>query len=93
LLETAERWLPAHREDALLLFALGRLCEQAKLWGKAETYYEASLALDDSWRAHVALGEMLAQTGRAEAANAHLAAALKLTLAELTRDEEVSARG
>ena len=45
----------------------------------------ASLALDDGWRTHVALGEMLARLGRHDAANAHLAAALKLALGELTR--------
>jgi HemY protein len=82
-LETAERWLLEHNQEATLLFALGRLCERAQLWGKAQTYYEASLALASSWRTHVALGEMLARLGQHDAANAHLAAALKLALAEL----------
>jgi HemY protein len=86
LLETAEHWLTQHSQDAQLLYALGRLCERAQLWGKAQTYYEASLALDNGWRAHVALGEMLARLGRDEPANAHLAAALKLALAELQRN-------
>ena len=63
-LETAERWLPAHDHDATLLYALGPLCERESLWGKAETYYEASLALDDHWRTHVALGELLGRLGR-----------------------------
>ncbi len=84
-LERAERWLPQHSGDAALLHALGRLCERQQLWGKAQTYYEASLALDDGWRTHVALGEMLARLGRHDAANAHLAAALKLALGELGR--------
>lgn len=84
-LERAERWLQQHSRDAVLLHALGRLCESAQLWGKAQTYYEASLALDDGWRTHVALGEMLARLGRHDAANAHLAAALKLALAALGR--------
>ncbi|HVF65955.1 MAG TPA: heme biosynthesis HemY N-terminal domain-containing protein [Casimicrobiaceae bacterium] len=83
-LERAESWLDDHRGDALLLRALGRLCERRELWGKAETYYEASLALEDSWRTRIALGEMLARIGRRDAANANLAAALKLALAELT---------
>lgn len=82
-LEIAERWLGQHPDDAALLGALGRLCERAQLWGKAQTYYEASLALDDHWRTRVRLGEMLARLGRADEANAHLAAALKLALAEL----------
>ncbi|CAG0970871.1 Protein HemY [Burkholderiales bacterium] len=82
-LETAERWLTQHSGDATLLRALGRMCERAQLWGKAQTYYEASLALDDHWRARVMLGSMLAQLGRNDEANAHLAAALRLALAEL----------
>jgi HemY protein len=85
-LETAERWLIVHNQDASLLYALGRLCERQQLWGKAQTYLEASLALDNHWRAHVALGEMLATLDRPAEANAHLAAALKLALAELDRD-------
>jgi HemY protein len=84
-LETAERWLVTHNQDAALLLALGRLCERQQLWGKAQTYLEASLALDNHWRAHVVLGEMLAKLDRHDEANAHLAAALKLALAELER--------
>ncbi len=82
-LETAERWLPQHSQDAVLLAALGRLCERQQLWGKAQTYFEASLALDDQWRTHVALGELLARIGAHEAASAHLAAALRLAMAAL----------
>jgi len=85
-LETAERWLPAHSDDAALLAALGRLCEQQKLWGKAQTYLEASLALQPHWRTHVALGELFGSMGRGDQANAHLAAALRLTLEALDRD-------
>jgi len=84
-LETAERWLAEHNHDATLLYALGRLCERAQLWGKAQTYLEASLALDNGWRANLALGEMQAKLGRNDQANAHLAAALKLALAELNQ--------
>jgi HemY protein len=84
-LETAERWLTEHGHDAALLYALGRLCERAQLWGKAQTYLEASLALDNGWRAHLALGEMLAKLNRTDEANAHLAAALKLALADIRR--------
>ncbi len=82
-LEQAERWLVAHSNDAKLLYALGVLCERAQLWGKAQTYLEASLAVDDSYRTRVALGELLARLGRDREANVHLAAALKLALAEL----------
>jgi HemY protein len=92
-LEVAERWLLDHSQDASLLFALGRLCERAELWGKAQTYYEASLAVAPGWRTRVAFGEMLARLGRNDAANAQLAAALKLALAELRRNDATSPRG
>jgi HemY protein len=84
-LETAERWLVSHSQDPRLLHALGRLCERESLWGKAQTYFEASLALDDHWRTHVALGELHARLGRTDLANTHLAAALERSLAELGR--------
>src|SRR5439155_15977437 len=51
-LEQAERWLTTHNQDAVLLRVLGVLCQRAQLWGKAQTYLEASLALDNGWRAH-----------------------------------------
>jgi len=76
-LETAERWLASHAQDATLLYALGMLCERESLWGKAQTYFEASLALEDQWRARLALGELHARLGHHELANMHLAAALK----------------
>jgi HemY protein len=84
-LEQAERWLPSHSEDATLLDALGVLCERAQLWGKAQSYLEASLAHDDDYRTRIALGELLARLGRDGEANAHLAAALKLAVIELEK--------
>lgn len=85
-LEQAERWLATHNQDAALLRVLGRLCQRAQLWGKAQTYLEASLALDDGWRAHLALGEMLGRQGREAEANAHFVAALRLATEELDRE-------
>jgi HemY protein len=82
-LEQAESWLKEHNQDAKLLHALGILCERQQLWGKAQTYLEASLALDNTWRTQVVLGELLARLDRNAEATPHLAAALKLALAEL----------
>ncbi|HUH93495.1 MAG TPA: heme biosynthesis HemY N-terminal domain-containing protein [Casimicrobiaceae bacterium] len=84
-LEQAEAWLAAHNQDAALLRVLGTLCERAQLWGKAQTYFEASLAVDDRWETHLTLGEMLGRLGRADEANAHFVAALKLATEELKR--------
>ncbi len=84
-LEQAERWLTTHNQDAVLLRVLGLLCQRAQLWGKAQTYLEASLAVDDGWQAHLALGEMLGRQGRDTEANAHFVAALRLATEELKR--------
>jgi HemY protein len=82
-LEAAERWLAAHDQDAALLYALGLLCQRESLWGKAQTYFDASLALDDHWRTHVALGELHGRLGQTDLANTHLAAALRRSLTAL----------
>ena len=84
-LEQAERWLAAHTQDATLLRVLGTLCQRQQLWGKAQTYLEASLALDNSWRTQLALGELLGPLGKGEEANSHFVAALKLATDELRR--------
>jgi len=85
-LEQAERWLVSHNQDAVLLRVLGTLCQRQQLWGKAQTYLEASLGVDDTWRAHLALGEMLGRLGRDAEANAHFVAALKLATDTLRRE-------
>jgi HemY protein len=84
-LEQAERWLASHNQDAVLLRVLGTLCQRQQLWGKAQTYLEASLGVDNTWRAHLALGEMLGRLGRDAEANAHFVAALKLATDMLRR--------
>ncbi|MDQ2961878.1 MAG: heme biosynthesis protein HemY [Pseudomonadota bacterium] len=84
-IEQAEHWLAAHNQDAALLRVLGTLCQRQQLWGKSQTYLEASVALDNHWRTHLALGEMLGRLGKNDAANAHFVAALKLATEELKR--------
>ncbi|HEX7271398.1 MAG TPA: heme biosynthesis HemY N-terminal domain-containing protein [Casimicrobiaceae bacterium] len=82
-LEQAERWLSSRSQDAALLRVLGLLCQRQQLWGKAQTYLEASLAVDNDWRTQLALGEMLGRLDRTAEANSHLASALKLATDEL----------
>lgn len=40
----AEIWLGKHKDSAGLLLALGQLCRQQKLWGKAKSHLESSLS-------------------------------------------------
>ena len=65
----AEKWLERHPQDARLLRALGRLCREQQLWGKAQSYYEASLAVQPSQEAHIELATLFAQLGRGEESN------------------------
>jgi HemY protein len=79
-IERAERWLEEHPRDAELLLTLGRLCTQTQLWGKAISYLEASLAVQATRGAHIALACVHDEMGRAEEANRHYRAAADVRL-------------
>lgn len=68
-IEKAERWLLDRPSDARLLLALGRLCVSAELWGKAQSYLEASLSFEAGREAHLALAGLLERLGKPEDAN------------------------
>ncbi len=70
-LQQAEYWLMNHSHDADLLETLGKLCVRLQLWGKAESYYEASLSIEPSATRHLALAKLLEQKGQLTAANEH----------------------
>ncbi len=74
-LQKAEGWLQRQPEDAGLLFALGRLCIGAQLWGKAQSYLEASLHLAPAIDTHLALAHLLEQVERPQEAQQHYRAA------------------
>lgn len=74
----AESWLLAHPRDVELLRALGRLCRRISLWGKAQSYLEASLAIQPSRAAHLELASLLDEIGRGEESNRHYRAAALL---------------
>lgn len=80
-LARAERWLRAQPKDAGLLYALGRLCMTAQLWGKAQSYLEASLNLAPSVETHLALAGLLERLERASEAQAHYRAAAQRSIA------------
>lgn len=58
-LKQAEKWLAEYGENENLLLALGRICIHAKLWGKAQSYLEASIAISPQAAACFALAELL----------------------------------
>ncbi|HEX5539099.1 MAG TPA: heme biosynthesis HemY N-terminal domain-containing protein [Methylophilaceae bacterium] len=67
-LQQAEAWLHQHEGDADLLLALGSMCVRLQLWGKAQSYLEASLSVRPSAQAHLLLANMFDSRGDSEAA-------------------------
>lgn len=82
-LERAESWLQEHPGDPALLLALGQLCVQQELWGKARSYFEASLAIEPSHTAYVDLGKLLERIGKPEEASQVYRKGLELALSQL----------
>ncbi|GHU08903.1 porphyrin biosynthesis-like protein [Betaproteobacteria bacterium] len=70
-LAKGEHWLREHPRDPGLLFALGRLCITAQLWGKALSYLEASLGLLPAAEVHLTLARLLERLERPDDAQAH----------------------
>ena len=63
-IEQAEKWLAQHSQDAGLLLALGKLCMHQKLWGKAQSYLDASNSISPSHAAYTALGKLAERLGK-----------------------------
>lgn len=80
-LQKAEAWLGAQPNDYRLLLALGRLCRARSLWGKAQNYLEASIAVQPTAVAHAELAKLCDQLERTDDANKHYRASLALALA------------
>jgi len=84
-LERAEAWLREQPGDSELLLTLGRLCLQRGLWGKAQSYLEASLSARPSPAVHVALANLFDRVGRVDEANRHFRAGAGMELARGAR--------
>ncbi|HSO07107.1 MAG TPA: heme biosynthesis HemY N-terminal domain-containing protein [Pelomicrobium sp.] len=82
-IQRAEGWLREHPDDAVLLLTLGRLCTHAGLWGKAQSYMEASLSVEPTFSAYLALAELNERLDRPEAARDAYRRSLDLALAQL----------
>ena len=78
LVVTVTTDVPGPREP---LYALGRLCIAAQLWGKAQSYLEASLNNAPTVDAHLALADLFERLERPGEAHAHYRAAAELSTA------------
>jgi len=77
-IEQAEKWLHAQPRDAQLLLTLAQLCSVQQLWGKAQSYLEASLAISPSAEGHIRMAELKTQSGQPGEACKHYQKALAL---------------
>lgn len=82
-IERAEGWLTSHPNDAALLHTLGKLCANRELWGKAQSYLEASVAVEPTYSAHLALAQLQEKLGNPDAARKHYRESLELAVALL----------
>jgi HemY protein len=73
-IERAEKWLKSRPRDRALLLTLGRMCLAQELWGKSQSYLEASLSEEPSRSAHIALAQLFDRIDKPEDANRHFRA-------------------
>jgi HemY protein len=82
-IERAEKWLGDNPRDAVLLLVLGKLCARQELWGKAQSYFEASISVEPTYSAHLALAQLHDRLGNMDAARRHYRESLELAVAQL----------
>lgn len=64
----AEAWLKTHPQNPALLLTLGRLARRNRLWGKARSYLESSLAAAPRTETYQELGTLLEEMNEPGAA-------------------------
>lgn len=62
----AESWLACHENSAALLLTCGRLSLINQLWGKAQRYFDASLAIEKNTETYAELGRLLEYLNKPE---------------------------
>jgi HemY protein len=73
-----ELWLARHPQDPELNWALGRVCQRQRLWGKARMHLEASLRIKPMVPTHLALAEIAESLAEKETAALHWKAAAQM---------------
>lgn len=76
-IDTADEWLKQNPKDARLLRCLGELASNRELWGKAQGYLEASLALEPAIQTRLALANVFDRAERTDAAQEQRRLALR----------------
>ena len=58
-------------------------CAGQELWGKAQSYLEASIAIEPTYSAHLALAQLQEKLGNVDAARRHYRESLERALIQL----------
>jgi len=82
-IEHAEQWLKSNPRDAVLLLTLGRLCARQELWGKAQSYLDASISVEPLYSAYLLLAQLHDRLGNADAARRNYRESLDLAVRQL----------
>ncbi len=85
-LATAENWLKGNENNPVLLLTLGRLCKRNKLWGKAQSYLEASIGVQARSDSYKELGQLMEQLEEPDKASSYFRQGLLLAQEEKLDD-------
>lgn len=85
-LATAENWLKGNEKNPVLLLTLGRLCKRNKLWGKAQSYLEASIGVQARSDSYKELGQLMEQLEEPDKAASYFRQGLLLAQEEKLDD-------
>lgn len=75
----AEKWLPLHKNDPVLLLTCGRLCLQNELWGKARSYLQTSVTLSPQPESYLELAKLTEKLGDEKLAREYYRKGLELS--------------
>ena len=82
-LKRTEKWLGDYAKNENLLLALGRICIRARLWGKAQSYLEASIGVKAMAASCLVLAKLLGdQLHENDKASQYYQKGLELCLSE-----------
>ncbi|OAM26878.1 MULTISPECIES: heme biosynthesis HemY N-terminal domain-containing protein [Eikenella] len=87
IMDTVEAWLRESPQDAQLLLHLGQMAYAKQLWGKAQSYLEASIHAQASPQARLVLAKVLDEMEKPQQAEEQR----QLVLAEITPEDDESA--
>lgn len=64
--QIAQKWFDVHQDDVNLLTTLGRLAMQNQLWGQAQDYLQAALAIKATPMLYLLLGDLAEKIGNSQ---------------------------